>query len=133
MEAGLGVPRNALQETISEYNAGAAIGEDVALAKYRDWLKPLNAPPYAAFDLSFGTVLYHYHTLGGLRVDREAAVLSVSGAPIPGLFAAGACAAGIVQDAKGYGSGMTLSGGSFFGRVAGRNAAARARNSRPEF
>jgi hypothetical protein len=132
MEAGLRMPGNALQATISAYNAGAAIGEDPALAKHRDWLKPLNVPPYAAFDLSFGKVLYHYHTLGGLRVDRDAAVLSVSGEPIPGLFAAGACAAGIVQDAKGYGSGMTLSGGSFFGRIAGRNAAARANASQPE-
>ena len=93
MEVALRMPGNALQATISEYNAGAVIGEDPALGKYRDWLKPLNASPYAAFNLSFDRVLYHYHTLGGLRVDRDAAVLLGQRRADSGPLCGGACAA----------------------------------------
>ncbi|GGD80886.1 FAD-binding protein [Croceicoccus mobilis] len=93
------------------------------MGKYRDWLRPLDKPPFAAFDLSLGRVLYHYHTLGGLKVDADARVIAKDGTATPGLFAAGSCAATIIQTAKGYGSGMTLSSGSLFGRIAGCNAA----------
>jgi 3-oxo-5alpha-steroid 4-dehydrogenase len=44
---------------------------------------------------------------------------------IPGLYAAGACAANLAQDAKGYASGLQLGDGSYFGRRAGRHAATR--------
>ena len=77
----------------------------------------------ALADLSLGQALYHYQTLGGLKVDADARVIAEDGAAIAGLYAAGSCAATIVQTTKGYGSGMTLSSGSLFGRVAGRNAA----------
>ena len=43
---------------------------------------------------------------------------------IAGLYAAGACAANIAQDGKGYSSGTQLAEGSYFGRRAGRHAAA---------
>jgi 3-oxo-5alpha-steroid 4-dehydrogenase len=42
---------------------------------------------------------------------------------VAGLYAAGACASNIAQDAKGYSSGIQLGEGSFFGRRAGRHAA----------
>ena len=48
------------------------------------------------------------------------------GNPVPGLYAAGACACNIAQDGKGYASGTQLGEGSYFGRRAGRHAAARA-------
>lgn len=60
---------------------------------------------------------------GGLHTDVDAHVLDAAGRKIPGLFAAGACAAHISVSGKGYGSGMSLGPGSCFGRVAGRNAA----------
>ena len=44
-----------------------------------------------------------------------------------GLYAAGAAASHIPQSGKGYASGMSLGPGSWFGRVAGRHAAAAAR------
>jgi succinate dehydrogenase/fumarate reductase flavoprotein subunit len=46
---------------------------------------------------------------------------------IEGLYAAGACAVNIAQDGKGYASGTQLAEGSYFGRRAGRHAAAAAR------
>lgn len=121
-ESGLGMPAGSLEDTVRQYNEDARDGCDRLLGKYADWLAPLDNPPYAAFDLSVGAAKYHYHTLGGLKVDADARVLGTDGKVIPGLYAAGSCAVSIIASAKGYGSGMTLSSGSFFGRVAGRNA-----------
>jgi predicted oxidoreductase len=63
-------------------------------------------------------------TLGGLRINPDAEVLGANGAPIPGLYAAGACTAHISRSGKSYASGMSLGPGSFFGRMAGRSAMA---------
>ncbi|WP_420106903.1 FAD-binding protein [Glutamicibacter nicotianae] len=65
-------------------------------------------------------------TLGGLKTDADSRVLHVSGAPIPGLFAAGRCTSGVC--AGGYASGTSLGDGSFFGRRAGISAAQEAKS-----
>jgi succinate dehydrogenase/fumarate reductase flavoprotein subunit len=122
MERGLDLPEGSLQRTLAEYNRHAAEGRDPLLGKYEDWLTPLDAAPYAAFDLSLDRAIHRFHTLGGLEITAEAQVVSTEGKPIPGLYAAGACAAGIPQDSRGYASGMTLATGSLFGRIAGRYA-----------
>jgi predicted oxidoreductase len=127
MEAGLGLPEGALQRTLREYNRHAAEGRDPFLHKDAEWLKPLDAGPYAAFDVSFDKSIYLFIALGGLRTNADAEVVSQRGAPIPGLYAAGACAAHIPRTGKTYASGLSLGPGSWFGRVAGRNAAAHAR------
>jgi succinate dehydrogenase/fumarate reductase flavoprotein subunit len=127
MEAGLGLPEGALQRTLREYNRHAADGRDPFLHKDAEWLKPLDAGPYAAFDVSFDKSIYLFIALGGLRTNADAEVVSQRGAPIPGLYAAGACAAHIPRTGKTYASGLSLGPGSWFGRVAGRNAAAHAR------
>jgi len=57
-------------------------------------------------------------------------VLDTQGQVIPGFYAAGACASSIPQDGKGYASGLSLGPGSYFGRVAGKNAARSLKNSR---
>ncbi|WAP51328.1 FAD-binding protein [Arthrobacter sp. ATA002] len=61
-------------------------------------------------------------TLGGLRTGMDGEVLDVSGAPVPGLYAAGRATAGIYG--QGYISGTSLGEGTFFGRRAGAAAAA---------
>ena len=43
---------------------------------------------------------------------------------IPGLFAAGRNTAGLCLEGRGYASGLSIGEATFFGRVAGRNAAA---------
>jgi 3-oxo-5alpha-steroid 4-dehydrogenase len=120
MEAGLKLPSGSLQKTLTEYNRDAAAGTDSRFFKYPDWLKPLTAAPYAAFDVSFNRSVYFFHSLGGLKVTARGAVLNESGSAIPGLYAAGGCASTIAQDAEGYASGLSLGTGSFFGRVCGR-------------
>lgn len=124
MEQGLNLPAGSLQRTIADYNAGAALGDDPLHHKYRDWLKPLDKAPYAAFEVSYSNSFYYYITLGGLKISVNAEVLDAAGQPIPGLFGAGACTSTIAQNGKGYASGLMLGPASYFGRVAGRNAAA---------
>ncbi len=123
MEAGLGLPSGALQQTLADYNRDAANGEDPRLHKHPEWLKPLDTGPYAAFDVSFNKSVYLYITLGGLKVNARTEVIAADGSVIPGLFAAGGCASSVSRDGKDYASGLSLGPGSYFGRVAGRLAA----------
>ncbi len=123
MEAGLQIPDGALQATLAQYNRSAAMASDPQLEKHADWLKPLDEGPWAAFDLSFGRAIYNAFTLGGLRISAHGEVLDVAGHVIPGLYAAGACAAMLAQDAWNYASGISLASGAFFGLQAGRHAA----------
>ena len=101
-------------------------GEDPQFHKYREWLKPLDKPPYAAFDLSVGRAKFAGFSLGGLRTSVDSEVLTAAGTPVAGLYAAGACAWNIAQDTRGYSSGTCLGQATYFGRRAGRHAATRA-------
>ena len=121
LEAGLHLPPGALVSTVEHYNAAALAGHDPDFMKHPDWLKPLDRGPYAAFDISFNRSIYLFMTLGGLKVNADAQVLGMSGQPIDGLYAAGACVAHIPRSGKSYASGMRLGPGSYFGRVAGRH------------
>jgi succinate dehydrogenase/fumarate reductase flavoprotein subunit len=123
MEADLGMPKGALQKTLADYNANAANKEDPELHKHSKWLKPLDKPPFAALRGSLGSGPFRTFTLGGLRVSRDGEVLRPDASPIPGLYAAGACASNIAQDGKGYSSGTCIGESTFFGRRAGRHAA----------
>ncbi len=124
MAAGLGIPAGSLGRTLARYNHYAARGEDPDFHKSAEWLAPQDQGPWAVFDLRLGHALYAGFTLGGLRTTVDAQVQRPDGSVIPGLYAAGACASNIAQDGKGYCSGTQLSEGSFFGRRAGRHAAA---------
>lgn len=124
MAAALGIPETALQATLDRYNTHAARGEDPDFHKAAEWLEPQDTGPWGAFDLTLGNALYAGFTIGGLRTSVDGEVLRNNGARIPGLYAAGACAANIAQDGKGYASGTQLGEGSFFGRRAGRHAVA---------
>lgn len=128
MEAALQLPEYSLRYTLDAYNQAARQSRDPEFHKHPKWLKALDVAPYAAFDVSYDALNYVFLTLGGLRTTAEAEVLDSAGRPIPGLYAAGACVSSIPQDGRGYGSGMSLGPGSFYGRVAGRNGARQASN-----
>lgn len=72
------------------------------------------------FNVAIMTPVLHY-TMGGLEIDHESRVLSKSGGPVPGLFAAGEVAGG-VHGANRLG-GSSLLGCVVFGRVSGDSAA----------
>jgi succinate dehydrogenase/fumarate reductase flavoprotein subunit len=122
MEQALHLAPGSLVGTLSEYNRHAAAGSDPLFRKQPEWLKPLDTPPYAAFDASLGKATYVGFTLGGLRTSVDGEVLTGSGRRIGGLYACGACASSIVQDGLGYCSGICLGEATFFGRRAGRRA-----------
>ncbi|MFE6650434.1 FAD-binding protein, partial [Nocardioides sp. NPDC057772] len=125
MAAGLGVPYETLNQTLTSYNTHAATGEDPELHKAPEWTEPQDTGPWGAYDLSLGKAMYAGFTMGGLATTVEGEVRREDGSAIAGLYAAGACAANLAQDAKGYASGMQLGDGSYFGRRAGRHAAGR--------
>ena len=127
LERDLGMPAGALESTVAAYNRHAVSGEDPYFRKDPKWVRPL-LPPFGAIDprdgffgLPSGTGVSGF-TLGGLHTTADSAVLDWSGRPIPGLYAAGRASSGIHGD--GYISGTSLGDGTFFGRRAGRAAAA---------
>jgi 3-oxo-5alpha-steroid 4-dehydrogenase len=118
----LGLPDGSLESTLALYNRHAERGDDPAFHKAPEYLKPLTAPPFGAFDCTTAGSLYAAFTLGGLHSDVDGRVLDPEGRPIPGLFAAGRSTSGL--SVGGYSSGLSLGDGTFFGRRAGRCAAA---------
>ena len=123
VEAELGMPAGELVHTMKTYNREAATGVDPLFHKQPEWLQPLTEPPFAA--LGFGLRDYPAvtFTLGGLQTRPSGEVLDATGAPVPGLYAAGRAACGIPRWGDGYSSGMSLGDSSFFGRQAGKSAA----------
>lgn len=131
IEEQMGFPVGSLQATVAEYNRHAESGEDPYFHKAEKWLRPLRAP-FAALDVQRGFLPpeggksgaggAEVFTLGGLSTDVDARVEDLDGAAIPGLFAAGRASSGL--HGFGYISGTSLGDGTFFGRRAGRAAAA---------
>lgn len=98
----IGVPADALKDTVTRFNGHAATGTDPDHHRGEDpydrffadpgrapgpnpCLVPLDRPPYYAARL----VLSDLGTKGGLRTDVHARVLDTEGRPLPGLYAAG--------------------------------------------
>lgn len=121
LEGEIGLPPGSLQATLDRYNEHAARGADPDFHKAAEWVVPLQ-PPYGVVDLGVEKSYYATFTLGGLVTTAGSAVLDRAGAPIGGLFAAGRTTVGIAG--AGYVSGISLGDGTYFGRRAGRSAAA---------
>jgi succinate dehydrogenase/fumarate reductase flavoprotein subunit len=123
LERELGLPAGSLAATLALYNRHAERGEDPLFGKQPDYLKPLTQPPFGAIDCTTEKAIYAAFTLGGLASDLDAALLDPEGRAIPGLFGAGRATSGLSVGS--YSSGLSLGDGTFFGRRAGRSAAAR--------
>ena len=123
VEGELALPPGSLQATMALFNAHASKGDDPLFHKRAPYLVPLDTPPFAAIDCRVESSMFAAFTLGGLHTNAWSEVLTASGEPIPGLFGAGRATSGIA--APGYSSGLSLGDGSFFGRRAGMQAAAR--------
>ena len=122
----LSFPRGALQHTVAYYNRYAANGDDPMFHKSNPYLRPLQGPPYTAWDLSVKEAFFPAHTFGGLHTTNSGQVLNSFGDNIPGLYAAGRTAAGL-PTAPYIASGLSVGDCTFFGRRAGRAAASVAR------
>ena len=125
----IGIPADALESTIAEYNRGCREAEFKPLVldglatqgvspPKTNWAHPLNEPPFHAYPVIAANVL----TFGGLKVDRNARVLNQQGDPIPGLYASGEVV-GLYY--KNYTGATSVLKGAVFGRFAGTHAATR--------
>lgn len=122
LERAMKLPEGSLQQTVEFYNGHAAKGSDPLFHKGEDYLSPLVNPPFAALDYSTDAALYTVFTMGGLHTSTDGEVLSPDGDVVPGLYAAGRTTSGIA--AQGYSSGLSIADATFFGRRAGKAAAA---------
>ncbi|MCJ7771909.1 MAG: FAD-dependent oxidoreductase [Desulfobacterales bacterium] len=108
-----------LQKTIDEYNLCCSLGYDDYFCKERNYLLPLNQPPFYAIR---GDVIF-LHTLGGLKINEHMEVLDVTGRPIGGLYAVGADTGGWEPDTYcDRFSGTALGFAVNSGRIAAENA-----------
>lgn len=106
-----------LAKTLEIWNANAAEGKDPVFGR-ETGIVPLEGPFYATQN-----VASNLGALGGLRIDKEARVISVNGEPIPHLYAGGLNAGGWIGPYY-PGSGTAIMGTIHWGRKAGVNAAA---------
>jgi succinate dehydrogenase/fumarate reductase flavoprotein subunit len=118
----VGFPRGALQNTVAYYNRYALNGSDPLFNKSDAYLRPLQGPPYKAWDISVDKGFFPAHTLGGLHTRVGGQVVNSFNQDIPGLFAAGRNTAGLPM-APYFASGVSLGDCTFFGRLAGQSAA----------
>jgi succinate dehydrogenase/fumarate reductase flavoprotein subunit len=120
LAAAIGVPADALTQTVTRWNANVESGDDPDFHRGRSaydlWsgdaaarprveatLGPIDEPPYYAVQVRSGTL----GTSGGPRTDLQGRVLDTRGQVIAGLFAAGNVAAAPTGMAYG-GAGGTL-------------------------
>jgi succinate dehydrogenase/fumarate reductase flavoprotein subunit len=123
VERDLGLPERSLVATVELYNRNAARGEDPLFHKARQWLAPLEKPPFVALDCRIDHCFYSSFTLGGLDTLPTGEVLTEDRCVVSGLYAAGRTACGLPRWGGGYSSGMSLADATFFGRQAGAQAA----------
>ena len=124
LEEELGLRAGCLLQTIKLYNEDCRNGEDTLYHKASEWLVPLE-PPLVALDVTPGRGAFvPYFTLGGLDTLPTGEVVNGERQIVPGLYAAGRTACGVVRRAEGYSSGMSVGDATFSGRMAGKQAAA---------
>jgi len=132
LAAATGLPREQLEQTISDFNAATTDGEfdwrrpdglaTTGLEPPKsNWALPLVEAPFRAWPVSCAIVF----TFGGLATDARARVVREDASPIDGLYAAGECTG--LYHGK-YPGGTSVLRGMIFGRLAGIDAA---RNASP--
>ena len=112
----MGVPEEAFEKTLSEWNESVAKKEDAAFGR-TSFAAPLDTAPFYVIKVTPGV----HHTMGGLRINGVTEVLDKAGNAIPGLFAAGEVTGG-VHGANRLG-GNAVADFSVFGKIAGESAA----------
>jgi tricarballylate dehydrogenase len=125
---------DALEATVNGFNAAVRPGtfDDTILDDCRTegitpakshWARRIETAPFYAYPVRPGITFTYLAT----RVNKETRMLMRDGRPSANMFAAGEIMAGNVLG-RGYAAGMGMTIGSVFGRIAGREAAANARN-----
>ena len=114
----LKLPVDAFVNTMETYQVYQATGEDLDFHREaEEMLFPLNEAPYYAIEVE--PVIHH--TMGGIKINTKAEVITRAGNAIPGLYAAGEVTGGVH-------GGNRLGGNAVadivvFGQIAGTSAA----------
>ena len=126
--AKIGVPADALQRSVQDWNSFLASGEEREKATGRVQFAPdrrgITEAPFFASPMAAGISL----TVGGFVTTETMQVVNIFGEVVPGLFAVGDCAGGLTPTAEM--GGTHLGGGFVLGWVAG-SAAATGKTSLP--
>jgi succinate dehydrogenase/fumarate reductase flavoprotein subunit len=117
----LGMRPDLLQATVANYNLACVAGYDATYGREPEYLVPIARPPFYALE----TRPTMFNTQGGPKRNERAEILNRRGQPIKGLYSAGEFGSLWHRNYPGAGN---VSEALAFGRIAGRNAAAR--NSR---
>jgi fumarate reductase flavoprotein subunit len=112
-----GIEPTALQNTVAEYNSDARDGHDRRYLKAGE-LREVTSGPFYGVEVRASTF---GNTFPGLRIDVDGRVYNTTGAVIPGLFAAGEAAGGVMGP-RYVGGGNSISNAIIFGRLAGAAA-----------
>jgi tricarballylate dehydrogenase len=130
----LSLDPDGLEATVNGFNAAVRPGafnhtilddcrtEGLTPAKSH-WARRIEQAPFYAYPVRPGITF----TYLGTRVNKEARMIMKDGRSAGNMFAAGEIMAGNVLG-RGYAAGIGMTIGSVFGRIAGREAAANARN-----
>ncbi len=116
LAAVLDIPADAFAATMEKWNGCVAEKNDPEFGR-TSFAQPLDTAPFYAVKVTAGI----HHTMGGLKINENAQVLSTDGQIIPGLFAAGEVTGG-VHGANRLG-GNAVADFAVFGRIAGQQAA----------
>lgn len=117
----LNMDQEALQTTLGRYNEFVAQQKDEDFGRTTALRHPLNKGPYYAIRIAPGV----HHTMGGVTINTDTAVLNAQKQPIHGAWAAGEVVGGI-HGANRIG-GNAVADIIIFGILAGRNAASYAK------
>lgn len=122
----MGVPAETLEKTVKEFNAAVHNGTTDKLAVPTTLEKPytIEKAPFYGFMFAGGMTA----TFGGPKINPKAQIINTEGQPIPGLYGAGNAVGGIFYD--NYLDGSQLTAAVIWGRIAAREALARAKAMR---
>jgi fumarate reductase flavoprotein subunit len=115
----MGVPSEAFQKTVDDYNCFCEKGYDDEFAKDRIYLRPVVKPPFYAFKCYVDFCATH----GGIKINERIEALDNEDDVIPGLYAVGNDAGGLYGDSYDLIASGTASGFAMVsGRMAGEGA-----------
>ena len=117
LAAAMGTDAAVLEETLNTWNAAVAAQKDEEFGRM-SFAKALDTAPYYAVMVAPGI----HHTMGGVKINTAAEVLTEAGEAIPGLYAAGEVTGG-VHGANRLG-GNAVADIIVYGRIAAQSAAA---------
>ena len=116
LAAKIGIDPAVLSKTLADWNQAVKDQNDPLFGRTTGMDNDLTTPPYYAIKIAPGI----HHTMGGVKIDTSAEVISTEGTAIPGLFAAGEVTGGVH-------GGNRLGGNAvadivIFGRIAAQSA-----------